>query len=146
VESRIQDFSRRCSGKALPGRTDTYPLCRVVLVESGIQNVSCRCSGQISVLSGSHLCINLFNKSQHCLTQHCNHLYPDVSMAPATSLSLGPCSNGIPEIFPLISYIPSNQWFTLKLFSDRAYTQNTHTHRETHRNTKHIQIQRQRHT
>jgi hypothetical protein len=88
VESRNQDVSHRCSGKALPGRVDTYPLaekvprclepekwaasedlwlppvpeavsfcsphfhlCRVVSVESGIQDVSHRCSGK-ALLAG----------------------------------------------------------------------------------------------
>ena len=83
VESWNQDVSRRCSGKALPGRVDTYPLagkvpgclvpkklaasealwlppvpeavsscsphshlCRIVSVESEIQDVSHRCSGK----------------------------------------------------------------------------------------------------
>jgi hypothetical protein len=81
VESRNQDVSRRCSGKALLGRVDTYPpagkvpgclepkkgaasealwlppvpeavsfcsphshLCKLVLLESQNQDVSCRCS------------------------------------------------------------------------------------------------------
>jgi hypothetical protein len=83
VESGNQDIYHRCSGKALPGWADTYPLagkvprclypekgaasealwllplpeavsfysphshlCRVVSVESGIQDISRRCSGK----------------------------------------------------------------------------------------------------
>jgi hypothetical protein len=46
VESGIQYVYRRCSDKALPGWTDTYPLCSVVSVESGIPDVSRRSSGK----------------------------------------------------------------------------------------------------
>jgi hypothetical protein len=118
VESEIQDVSQRCSGKALPGQVDTYPLagkvpgclepekgiasealwllpvpeavsfcslnshlCRIVSVESRIQDVYRRCSGKAlqGQADASPLTIHYLNT--HIFFSDIKHSYIIIALA-----------------------------------------------------------------